>query len=153
MRASMRFCSRPSISRKSSLCSKKWLPLARAWAVPVFVSLWEWPPDPGSAATRLVDRGAAVLGVNCCGAAAALAFAEVVGSTVQAPLLVKPGANSGPEQAMSPDELAAAVPALLARNVRLIGGCCGTSEQHVAAVAAALPIHGVSFRYPRGDLT
>ena len=36
-----------------------------AGPVPVFVSLWEWPVQPRPAVQRLVERGAAVLGLNC----------------------------------------------------------------------------------------
>ena len=63
------------------------------------------------------------------------------------PLLVKPGVGTRPEEAMSPAELAAVVSRLMAHNVRLIGGCCGTDEHHVAAVADRVRIHRVSFRY------
>ena len=66
------------------------------------------------------------------------------------PLLVKPGVGTRPEEAMSPAELAAVVPKLLEHNVRLIGGCCGTNEQHVAAVAACLRHFIV---YPFGHMT
>jgi methionine synthase I (cobalamin-dependent) len=120
--------------------------------VPVFVSLWEWPEKPRSAADRLVERGAAVLGINCQpGATAAVAFAERLGTTARVPLLVKPGVGTRPEEAMSPAELAAVVSRLMAHNVRLIGGCCGTDEHHVAAVADRVRIHRVSFRYKTGD--
>ena len=125
---------------------------AEPGAVPVFVSLWEWPAEPEPAARRLVERGAAVLGLNCrCGAAAALEFARALGEAGGVPLMVKPGAQSEAGHAMSPEDLGAIVPLLLAQNVRLIGGCCGTDERHVAAIADCAGIHGVSFRYPRGD--
>jgi methionine synthase I (cobalamin-dependent) len=121
-------------------------------AVPIFVSLWEWPENPLPAARRLVERGAAVLGLNCQpGAPAAVAFAERLGRTARVPLLVKPGVGSAPETAMSPSDLSAVVPALLAHNVRLIGGCCGTDERHIAAVGLRLRIHRVSFRYKTGE--
>jgi 5-methyltetrahydrofolate--homocysteine methyltransferase len=121
-------------------------------AVPVFVSLWEWPEHPFAAAERLVDRGAAVLGLNCRpGAREAVAFALRLGRAARVPLLVKPGAGPRAEAVMSPEELAAAVPELLEQNVRLIGGCCGTDERHVAAVADCLRFHRVSLEYDTGD--
>jgi 5-methyltetrahydrofolate--homocysteine methyltransferase len=120
--------------------------------VPLFVSLWEWPENHQLAANRLVERGAAVLGLNCqSGAPAAVAFAERLGKTSRVPLLVKPGTGSRGDTVMSPAELSAVVPTLLAHNVRLIGGCCGTDESHIAAVADCLRIHRVSFRYKTGD--
>ena len=44
-------------------------------------------------------------------------------------------------QGTGPAAFAAAVPALVEHNVRLIGGCCGTTEDHVAAVASACAVH------------
>ncbi len=121
-------------------------------AAPIFVSLWEWPEQPRTAAQRLVERGAAVLGFNCGpGARAAAAFARELSQATRVPLLVKPGAGPRAEAVMSPEELAGVVPALLANHVRLIGGCCGTDERHVAAVAGCLRIHRVSLGYQTGD--
>jgi 5-methyltetrahydrofolate--homocysteine methyltransferase len=100
----------------------------------------------------LVAAGAAVLGLNCQpGAGAALAFAEELRRYSNVPLLVKPGVGICPDQAMSPADLMAVVPKLFENNVRLIGGCCGTTEEHVAAVAACAPFHRVSFGHMRGE--
>jgi 5-methyltetrahydrofolate--homocysteine methyltransferase len=123
-----------------------------ARGVPLIVSLWDWPDPPGETARRLLQAGACVLGMNCQpGTTAALAFAEKVGPDVGCPLLVKPSASQNGASEMSPAELAAAVPGLLERNVRLIGGCCGTTEEHVAAVAdACTRFHRQSSREPIG---
>ena len=76
-------------------------------AVPVFVSLWEWPEEPLPAAGRLVERGAAVLGLNCGpGATHAVALAGRLGGKAGVPLLVKPGSGPRAEAVMSPEELA-----------------------------------------------
>ena len=53
------------------------------------------------------------------------------------PLLVKPSAGVPILADEDPASFAAAVPRLVACNVRLMGGCCGTSDAHVAALAAA----------------
>jgi 5-methyltetrahydrofolate--homocysteine methyltransferase len=109
-----------------------------AASMSVLVSLWEWPDPSGPTAQRLLDAGAAVIGLNCQpGIAAALSFVRGLDRQVQCPLLVKPsvGVPAGPGE--DPASFAAAVPELVARNVRLLGGCCGTSEAHVAALAAA----------------
>jgi 5-methyltetrahydrofolate--homocysteine methyltransferase len=120
--------------------------------VPVFVSLWKWPVDPRPAVRRLVGAGAAVVGLNCqAGAGRALAFAEELRKIANVPLLVKPGVGRRPEEAMSPADLMAVVPKLVENNVRLIGGCCGTTEEHVAAVAAGMAFHRVSFQQIRGE--
>ncbi|MBX6316713.1 MAG: homocysteine S-methyltransferase family protein, partial [Isosphaeraceae bacterium] len=50
-------------------------------------------------------------------------------------LRVKPSAG---HPLASPASFAAAVPRLLAFGVRLFGGCCGTTEAHIAALRAAL---------------
>ena len=120
-------------------------------AVPVFVSLWEWPDPPGPAARRLIERGAAVLGLNCQpGARPVLAFARRLSQETDVPLLVKPGVGLHAHEAMSPADLAEVVPELVRHNVRLIGGCCGTTEEHLAAVAASAPFHRVCFAHTRG---
>jgi methionine synthase I (cobalamin-dependent) len=120
--------------------------------VPVFVSLWKWSKFPTRAVRRLLDAGAAVLGLNCQpGAGAAVQFAEALASSSNVPLLVKPGVGLKADEAMSPEALAEVVPKLLANRVRLIGGCCGTTERHIAALAACTSIHRVSFGNTAGD--
>ena len=107
---------------------------AIAEAVPVFVSLWEWPDPPEPAAVGgWSTPEQPVLGLNCQpGASAAIAFAERIGQIDERPAAREAGRRHAvPSEAMSPADLAAAVPGLLEHNVRLIGGCCGTNEQHV----------------------
>jgi methionine synthase I (cobalamin-dependent) len=107
--------------------------------IPLIASLWQWPEDAEDAARRLLDAGAAVIGLNCrpaIGAAASLA--RRLAAAVACPLLVKPGIDaSDPECDSTPAAFTAAVPVLVEHNVRLIGGCCGTTEAHVAALASA----------------
>jgi methionine synthase I (cobalamin-dependent) len=112
--------------------------------VPILVSLVAWPEPVRDAARRLADLGAAVLGVNCqLGMAAALAAIETLSGATELPLLAKPGIGTPGD---APAVFAAAVPRLRARGVRLVGGCCGTTEAHVAALHAACyhqpaPVH------------
>ncbi len=111
---------------------------SQARKIPWIVSLWEWPLPPGPLARRLLEAGACAIGLNCQpGALAAIAFAESMSRELDCPLLVKPSAGVALDPLMSPALLAAAVPRLLKRNVRLIGGCCGTTEDHVAAASGA----------------
>lgn len=114
---------------------QRWL----AAPVPLIASLWEWPDHAGAAARSLKDAGASVIGMNCqAGIEAALAFAQRIDRQIECPLLVKPGAGRpGRTDNDDPASFAAAVPRLLDRNVRLLGGCCGTSDAHVAALAGA----------------
>ena len=106
--------------------------------IPLLASLWEWPESRRPAARRLLEAGATVIGMNCQpGIEAAVAFAERLDGQVRCPLLVKPSAGTPSRPDDDPAAFAAAVPRLLDRNVRLFGGCCGTSDAHVAALAAA----------------
>jgi homocysteine S-methyltransferase len=111
-------------------------------AVPLIASLWRWPDAVEDAARRLVDAGADVVGLNCRPAMSrALAVVRRLAGAVACPLLVKPGVAPGdPEHDSTPSAFAAAVPGLIGYNVRLIGGCCGTTEAHVAALAAACAV-------------
>ncbi len=108
-------------------------------ALPIVVGLWKWPDAIEDAARRLVDAGAAAIGANCRPALAGLlSLLQRVAAAVPCPLLAKPGVDPADGDADStPAAFAAAVPEFLAANVRLIGGCCGTTDAHVAALAAA----------------
>jgi homocysteine S-methyltransferase len=112
-------------------------------AVPLIVSLWRWPDAVEDAARRLVDAGADVIGINCRPPmSGALAVVRRLAEAVSCPLLVKPGVMPGDTQSDStPAAFAAALPELVEYNVRLIGGCCGTTEAHITALAAACAIH------------
>jgi methionine synthase I (cobalamin-dependent) len=110
--------------------------------VPLIVSLWRWPDAAEEAARRLVDAGADVVGFNCRPAmSGASALARRLAGAVACPLLVKPGAaGDDPAHGSSPAAFAAAVPELIDSHVRLIGGCCGTTEAHIAALSAACTV-------------
>lgn len=114
--------------------------------IPVFVSLWIWPDDASSAAKRLEDAGAAAMGTNCGkGLEDVLMATEKIAGAVSVPLLAKPSAGlfrPGVEMTDSPDDFAIAVPRFVALGVRLVGGCCGTDEQYVAAMRGALELLG-----------
>jgi methionine synthase I (cobalamin-dependent) len=128
------------------------------WAtpVPVLVSLWRWPEPVEDAARRLADAGAAIVGLNCRPRIGeALGLVGRLRRAVGCPILVKPGvAASDPASESTPAAFAAAVPALLEHGARLIGGCCGTTEQHVAAIAATVAANSVPETHRRrGDAT
>jgi 5-methyltetrahydrofolate--homocysteine methyltransferase len=108
-------------------------------ALPVLVSLIVWPEPLADTVQRLADLGAAALGGNCqFGMEPALRMAEELRRVTDLPLLVKPSAGRPGEPPADPESFAAAVPRLLSLGVKLIGGCCGTTETHVAALRAAL---------------
>ncbi len=109
-------------------------------SVPILASLWKWPEEPVTTARRLEDLGVTAVGINCTpGMDAAIALADRLHGAISCPLLVKPAATGeGTTGSNStPAAFAAAVPQLLEWNVRLFGGCCGTTESHVEALARA----------------
>ncbi len=117
---------------------------ANGRAVPILVSLVDWPDPAGPAASALIERGAVAVGLNCQeGMAEALPLAERVRRAVPPgfPIIVKPsagrpgaGANRPLDQA---GDFAAAVPRLKALGPVLAGGCCGTDADHLAAIRRA----------------
>ena len=101
---------------------------------------------PEAFGPRLVDVGATVVGVNCgAGAAGMLEAVERLRSVTTAPLAAQP--NTGlPRQVegrsmymSSPEYLASYARRFASLGVRLVGGCCGTTPEHVRQIASALP--------------
>lgn len=88
----------------------------------------------------LIQAGADVVGLNCgLGPKNALDVLRGVGS-VSVPLSVLPNAGF-PERAgdrliyaSSPDYFARQTAACVTRGVRIVGGCCGTGPEHIAAL-------------------
>ncbi len=97
--------------------------------------------DAGVASTfmRLREAGADVVGVNCTGTPAetlaALGDADLAGCAVF-PSAGLPGPAG--DYALSAEAFADGAQALVGRGVRLIGGCCGTTPEHIAALTARL---------------
>jgi len=101
--------------------------------------------EAAEAVSRAVAAGADIVGANC-GTELSLAdyvdlARELVRAAGKNPVIVQP--NAGSPQLVdgqtvyraTPDEMAAMVPELLKAGVRIIGGCCGTSPAHLAAMA------------------
>ncbi|HSM32868.1 MAG TPA: bifunctional homocysteine S-methyltransferase/methylenetetrahydrofolate reductase [Anaerolineae bacterium] len=102
--------------------------------------------EPAAAARALLAAGVDVIGVNCgsgpIGAIDVLErLAPVAGDT---PLLTMPNAGLSGRVggefvwAAEPAYFAAEVPRFLAAGARLIGGCCGTTPAHIAAMRQVL---------------
>lgn len=100
--------------------------------------------SPAKAAVRLAAAGADVVGANCGDGAAMAGIARELRASGPLPVAVRPnaglptlanGALTWPE---TPEAMAARVPELLAAGVSLVGGCCGTTPEHVRALRAAL---------------
>jgi len=102
--------------------------------------------DPASAARALREAGVDVVGVNCgsgpiAGIDALEAMTAAAGGT---PLLIMPNAGLSGRVggefvwAAEPSYFAEEVPGFLSAGAQLIGGCCGTTPEHIAAMRQAL---------------
>jgi 5-methyltetrahydrofolate--homocysteine methyltransferase len=111
--------------------------------LPIFVSSHRLPASSTPTADRwaraFAIRGADAIGWNCVSDLDQLRAA--VGSMpmgLDLPLLVKPaGRDPKTGATMSPTQLADLAATLVPRGARLFGGCCGTTELHVAALRSA----------------
>ena len=92
-------------------------------------------------AARLVEWGANVVGLNCSvGPAPMLEAIERMADTIAAPLSAQP--NAGLPRAVgdrriylaSPDYMAQYARRLIAAGARLVGGCCGTTPEHIRRI-------------------
>ncbi|BCV24528.1 homocysteine S-methyltransferase family protein [Gelria sp. Kuro-4] len=109
--------------------------------------------DPVTAAVVLTHLGAAAVGANCSGGAQELwpVLAEMARATAL-PLVVQPNAGlPRPEGGQSvfpvgPEEFAAWGKRFLDLGVALLGGCCGTTPAHIAALTAAVKGRAVPAR-------
>ncbi|NJB67381.1 homocysteine S-methyltransferase [Desulfobaculum xiamenense] len=103
--------------------------------------------SPSECLQALADAGADVVGINCgAGPLGVLEALRKAGSPGR-PLSVFP--NSGyPERSgdrllygSAPDYFADAVMRCVKLGARLVGGCCGTTPQHIAALRRRLDLH------------
>jgi homocysteine S-methyltransferase len=99
---------------------------------------------PESFAPALAKRGADVIGVNCSvGPAPMLETIERMSAVTSARLSAQP--NSGKPRDIegrtvylaSPEYLASYARRFIALGVRLVGGCCGTTPEHIRQISAA----------------
>jgi len=93
-------------------------------------------------AEALTEAGASVVGANC-GGLDPLEMAEVIAMMREAttlPLIAQPNAGKArlvDKQAvydMTPEDFAAGVLECVRAGARLVGGCCGTSPEHIRAM-------------------
>lgn len=101
---------------------------------------------PAVAAESLQEAGADAVGANCGdGPAAILAALQGMQGATTLPLIAQ--ANAGIPRAegegqtvwdVTPEQLAEHARAFQSLGARIIGGCCGTTPAHIAAIAQAL---------------
>jgi 5-methyltetrahydrofolate--homocysteine methyltransferase len=113
----------------------------------------------GAALTALEALGVDLIGLNCAtGPAEMSEHLRQLSKHARIPVSVMPNAGLpelGPNGAvypLGPDELAAALAGFVAEyGVRLVGGCCGTTPEHIAAVVAAVAQTTPAPRDPRPE--
>jgi methionine synthase / methylenetetrahydrofolate reductase(NADPH) len=99
---------------------------------------------PEQFAPVLLARGAAVVGLNCSvGPAPMLESIERLASVVPARLSAQPNAGKPRDiegrniYLCSPEYMASYARRFIAHGVRLVGGCCGTTPEHIRQICAA----------------
>ncbi len=102
--------------------------------------------SPAEMARGLLDAGTDIIGANCGNGFEAMLeiVRQIRGVTADTPILVH--ANAGvPRQVggrdvfpESPADMAQRVSGLIDAGANIIGGCCGTTPAHIAAIAAAV---------------
>lgn len=101
--------------------------------------------DAQTAAITLEAMGATIIGANCSlGPAQLLPIVETLAKNTNCPISIQP--NAGMPQLvngqtifpMTAEEIGEWAPKLIAAGATYIGGCCGTTPKHIAAIAEAI---------------
>jgi len=101
--------------------------------------------SPAQAAALLTEWGADAVGVNCStGPATVLTAAETMRAATALPLAAMP--NAGVPRAVegrniylcSPEYMASFARKAVAAGVQIVGGCCGTTPNHIRAMRSAI---------------
>jgi len=103
--------------------------------------------DPETFAPKLAEWGADVIGCNCSvGPVAMLDAIERVRAVTSLPLAAQP--NAGIPRSVegrniylcSPEYMASYARKFVAAGVRVVGGCCGTTPEHIRTMKSALRV-------------
>ena len=102
--------------------------------------------DAGNVLRELEDAGAAAVGFNCVAADMMTPYlVSKLRRSVKGPLICKPnagvpviGQDNLPHYPMSPSEFAQIIKTCAAMGATLLGGCCGTTPEHIHAVQQKL---------------
>ncbi len=102
--------------------------------------------SPAGAALACIEAGAHIIGANCGNGFDRMieVVREIRAAAPSAPILVH--ANAGMPMMRegkmffpdTPEMMAAAAPSLIAAGANIIGGCCGTTPAHIAALVKAV---------------
>ncbi|MGE3704908.1 MAG: bifunctional homocysteine S-methyltransferase/methylenetetrahydrofolate reductase, partial [Vicinamibacterales bacterium] len=100
---------------------------------------------PEEFAPELERRGATVIGVNCAvGPAPMLETIERMEAVTRLPLSAQPNAGKPRDvegrniYLCSPEYMATYARRFMQHNVRILGGCCGTTPEHIRQIKAAV---------------
>jgi methionine synthase I (cobalamin-dependent)/5,10-methylenetetrahydrofolate reductase len=100
---------------------------------------------PESFVPQLEQLGASLVGVNCSvGPAAMLETVERMGRVASVPLSAQPNAGRPREiegrniYLSSPEYMASYARRFIGQGVRLVGGCCGTTPEHIRHIKIAV---------------
>lgn len=101
--------------------------------------------DPQTAAITLEAMGADIIGINCSlGPEQLVPIVKIISQNTAKPISVQP--NAGMPQLvdgktifpMGPEVFGTWAPKLVQAGATYIGGCCGTTPEHIAAIKASL---------------
>ncbi len=101
---------------------------------------------PATMAVEMAELGVDVLGINCGKSLEdnLKALGELRSAT-RLPIWFKPNAglpvldaDANPTYTITPEQMGAQAPVWVAAGAQIVGGCCGTSPAHLAAIARAV---------------
>lgn len=96
--------------------------------------------DIQTCVSLLGSLGASAAGLNCStGPLDMIANIKAAFSAAKVPLYCKPNAGTDVDNYLSPSAFAEAMKLLISEGASVIGGCCGTSPEHIAAISQILP--------------
>ena len=97
--------------------------------------------DPSSFGPELVERGADAVGVNCSvGPHGVLEAVEALARVVTVPITAQPNAGLPRDVGdrkiymASPEYMASYARRMVEAGARIVGGCCGTTPEHIRAI-------------------
>lgn len=96
--------------------------------------------DIKTCVSLLGSLGAASAGFNCStGPLDMIANVRDAYSAAKVPIYCKPNAGTDVENYLSPEGFSEAMRNLINEGAAVVGGCCGTTPEHIAALAKILP--------------
>ena len=106
--------------------------------LPLMVSIHDWDQTMAEQARQLEELGVSAMGTNCiAGLDHVVSLAGRLRAVTALPILMKPSAGLPGDPADSPKRFGEAAARLFKLGVRMVGGCCGTTEEHVAEIRRA----------------